>query len=404
MSDVRPPVSTALMLLSNAFDADPRVYSEARALVEAGLRVVIVAWDRDRKCPAREVVDGIEVVRVFPRSTHGRGVGQALVMPRVLASMVAAGLGVRFDSVQAHDFDTLPAAYVLSRLKRKPLLYDSHEDYAGMLHGNIPARLESLIRHVEAWLVRRTDVVLTVGETLRQEFVRRGARQCVVVGNWKNLSEFRLPGEVRAAVRAELGIPSDALVIGFIANLGRERYIAELLEAVHCRPSVHLIIGGNGPMAELAYAAAQEFPNIHYLGFVPPRQVSRFTAATDVSYYAFNTSSPNAVYSAPNKLFEALAAGCALLSGHFGEIGKIVEQEQCGVLVPDFSVASIVAALDECRCGGLLSAWKERAARAGAERYNWEEARKKLLRVYQDVLQTPVAASPESELGKAVLP
>ena len=44
------------MLLSNAFRPDPRVLKEARSLAEAGYEVTVIAWDREGKYPAAELV------------------------------------------------------------------------------------------------------------------------------------------------------------------------------------------------------------------------------------------------------------------------------------------------------------------------------------------------------------
>src|SRR5215469_4561418 len=119
-----------LMLLSNGFDPDPRVHNEARTLVENGYSVRIVAWDRDRARPEEELVDGIEVRRVYLKSTHGRGWTQMLFMPLVFLRMIRIALQGRFDIIHAHDFDTLPPALFLSWLRRTPVVYDAHEDYA----------------------------------------------------------------------------------------------------------------------------------------------------------------------------------------------------------------------------------------------------------------------------------
>ena len=69
-----------LMLLSNAFDPDPRVHREALALVEAGHQVTILCWDRDREAKLTEVVDGIHLERIYVDSTHGRGAVQMLYL------------------------------------------------------------------------------------------------------------------------------------------------------------------------------------------------------------------------------------------------------------------------------------------------------------------------------------
>lgn len=61
---------TILMLLTNAYDPDPRVRQEALALIGMGCRVRLLAWDRDLKAPAAECMEGVEVERVFLSSTH----------------------------------------------------------------------------------------------------------------------------------------------------------------------------------------------------------------------------------------------------------------------------------------------------------------------------------------------
>src|SRR6185437_2616317 len=162
------------------------------------------------------------------------------------------------------------------------------------------------------------------------------SRSTVVVGNWKLLSEYSLKDPIRSQVRQQLNIPGDALAVCFIANLGRERHIPELVQAIMRRPAVHLIIGGTGPQAEMVARAASTHPNIHFLGYVKPHDISRYTMAGDVLFYGFDLANPNAQYSAPNKLFEALAAGKPMISGHFGEIEQIIGKNQCGILVQRF--------------------------------------------------------------------
>ena len=65
-----------LMLVSSAFDPDPRVHQEAASLTQDGCHVNLICLDRDDKAKLHEVIDGIEVDRIRVRSTHGRGSGQ----------------------------------------------------------------------------------------------------------------------------------------------------------------------------------------------------------------------------------------------------------------------------------------------------------------------------------------
>ena len=61
------------------------------------------------------------------------------------------------------------------------------------------------------------------------------------------------------------------------------------------------------------------------MGFVSGKQIADYTCAADVVYYGFDPENPNARFSAPNKLYEALAAGRPLITGDFGEIADVVQ-------------------------------------------------------------------------------
>src|SRR5690242_16984665 len=94
---------TVLMLLTNTYDPDPRVRQEALALLQLGWRVRLVAWDRDRKHPATEVAEGVEIQRIHLRSSHGRGTAQLFFYVLLYIQMFWRGVKTGFDVVHFHD-------------------------------------------------------------------------------------------------------------------------------------------------------------------------------------------------------------------------------------------------------------------------------------------------------------
>ncbi len=376
-----------LMLLTNAFDPDPRVHREARALVQAGHRVTILCWDRDRKAAAYEVVDGIHLERIYVDSTHGRGASQMFYLAKFWAKAFAVARKKEFDVVHAHDFDTLPLGFALARIKKARLVYDSHESYVDMMHG-LPAVVRSAIYHSENFLLKRCDLVITVGDILKEFLQERGARNICVVGNWQDPAKFVFDEGALRQGRSELGISDEQKVIAFIAHLGRERRVPELVDAIRNAPDTHLILGGNGPCAELAQKAADEFSNISYLGYVQPDKVPFYTAMADIVFYGFDPDNPNARFSAPNKLFECLAAGKAMLTGNFGEIGRIVKEWQCGIILEDYAVEKIRSALDEMS-GEQVEKFRRQSAAACRERFSWPVAADILIENYANLRVEP---------------
>ena len=105
---------------------------------------------------------------------------------------------------------------------------------------------------------------------------------------------------------------------------------------------------------------------------------------SDVVFYGFDPGNPNARFSAPNKLFEALAGGKAILTGRFGEIGKITGEERCGTVLESYSAQEIAKALGELNPSTAKEMGK-RGKEAASSKYSWKKAEEALLKSYGDL-------------------
>jgi glycosyltransferase involved in cell wall biosynthesis len=386
-SVARKPPCTVLMLLTNSYDPDPRVRQEALALIRMGCRVKLLAWDRDLKSPAFECMEGVEVERVFLPSKHGRGTTQIFFYAWLYLKMFWRAWRTSFDAVHCHDLDTLPLGFAVGKLKRKPIIYDSHESFPDMLEGNVHPAVQRALVRVENFLIRRIDLLITVGQKLRRHFDQRGARHSVVVGNWKRLEEFSSSDEQNLEVRRRLGIPDDALTVACITQLLHDRKIAELLGAVDACSGVYVIIGGKGILEPMVTEWASRNSRIRYVGFADATGISAYTCASDIVYYGFDPQNPNARFSAPNKLFEALAAGRALITGDFGEIAEVVRQAACGIVLPEYSVKTVQNALLTLSDAQVRNTMSGNAKRFGETAMNWGTGDEILHREYSALLR-----------------
>jgi glycosyltransferase involved in cell wall biosynthesis len=243
---------------------------------------------------------------------------------------------------------------------------------------NVPIWLKKAVYKTENFLLRRIDLLITVGEILRETFEKRGVQHSCVVGNWKDPDKFKFPQEVLNEEKRRLNILNGQLVISFIANLGKERQLAPLIAAVKDIPGISLIIGGDGPFRGVVQEAAQKYSNIIYLGYVHPSKVPLYTTISDIIFYGFDPLNPNSKFSAPNKLFEALAAGKAVLTGNFGEIGEIVRQTRCGLILNSFSEQEIKDNFSKLT-REVLNQLKENASKTALVKYNWKHGNSVLL-------------------------
>ena len=374
------------MLLTNAFDPDPRVYQEAKVLIEKGYKVSILCWDRDPKAPFQENIDGIYVERIYVKSTHGRGSTQIIFLLLFWIKALIKALSKKIDITYCHDFDTLPLGYTISRLKKTKLVYDAHESYVDMLANNVSPLIKKIISVAENYLLKKVDLTITVGDILKESLIKKGAFQVMVVGNWKQLTDFQFSAKVLEEEKTKLGIPKDALVVSYIAHLNPERKIEPLLRSIENEEDVFLVVGGRGPIEKIVRNSAQKHKNIIFLGFVHPLKVPFYVALSDVVYYGFDKNNPNAQYSAPNKLFEALAAGKAIITGDFGEIGYIVKKYNCGLILKDYSIEEIKKAINILKNKNYLIEIQNNSLKIAEKKYNWQMAKENLIKAIDKLL------------------
>jgi glycosyltransferase involved in cell wall biosynthesis len=191
---------------------------------------------------------------------------------------------------------------------------------------------------------RLVDHVVVVAERLApayQALPGYGTARVSVIPNAVKVPPRRLP---RGSVRASLGIPPDAPVVGAIARLARQKRLDRLLDAVARLPeNVHCVIAGEGPVGEALRkqaVAAGIAPRVHFLGY--HADVGDVLDAIDV----FAVTSMQEGMS--NAMLEAMAAGVPIVSTPVSGTDEALRQGTEGAapgLVVDFDAASIADGL-----------------------------------------------------------
>jgi len=368
------------VVTNRGFD-DPRVCMEAEALAQQGHALTVIGWDRDIDKDTDRTQNGVRFMGLKLHSTHGRGITQPLFLSGFWWRAWRVLRRLRPAVIHCHDLDTLPLGLLAARTFRSRLVFDVHDNFPDIMTGHLPSAAVSVLRWIERWLVPRCDLLITVGNRLAEHYRSLGAREAIVVGNWKDPAAYGFKPEDVARARQELGLKPDAVVVSFIANLGWERPVEPLLAAIAGDRRFACVVAGDGKQADLVRRYAAEHENIRYLGRVPPVRVPLLTCVSDVIYSAYDVACPNSRWGAPNKLFEAIAAGKPLLTNDFGEIGEIIRTTGCGVLTDVFAAAPIRAALEQMLSGDARRAMGERA-RELSVRFNRAEAIRCLTSAY----------------------
>jgi len=372
-----------LMFVSNAFVSDPRVYNEAKSLVQAGHEVTVIAWDRERQSPPRQNWDGIEVIRLRTRllpkqhrfdSPFWVGLNLLLWQQQAYRRALILNKETRFDVIHCHDFDTLAIG---TRLKRKlglPLVYDAHEIYGYMMARVFTGRIANIFLWLERRLIRRVDTMITDGEGRKRYFADITGKPILVIMNCKPLQslEYQPPD-------------NKDFTLLYIGTLRKSRMLLELVGAVKQLPGVHCLIGGIGQpgYVQLLKDECSKTANVTFLGRVPFDKVVPMTSKAYAVVCMINPTDCNNRLGMANKIGEAMVCGRPIICTKGTYSGELTEKEEVGLAV-EYTEHALKEAIIKLRDNPELRERLGRnALKAAIAKYNWQKQEEKLLALYQ---------------------
>jgi glycosyltransferase involved in cell wall biosynthesis len=374
--------------------SDSRVLRTARALHEAGHRVLLVGHG-----PAPEGVP--YDVALLPDVPSPFRVRAGLVLRQAPASLMASSAlplywtdgarrrarailrAARPEVVHANDWNTLPLALDAKARWGARIVYDTHEMAVAEYEHSLKWRLAALghVRAIEGQGIARADAVIAVSGGIARALreVYPGLRDPVVIRN--------VPDGVPAPFH-----PTGSIVtVLFHGLLRSNRGLEPILASVPAWPEAFRLVL-RGPCSPGYRAALESKVLAHGLARrvafeppVPPGQVVARAAEADLGLCILPDTSRHNRYALPNKLFEYLMAGLGVVVSPLPDMAEIVESTGCGVLV-QAEPAAIAAALGSLDAAAI-DALKRRALEA-ARTLNWTQESRKLVALY-DALPRP---------------
>jgi glycosyltransferase involved in cell wall biosynthesis len=245
-----------------------------------------------------------------------------------------------------------------------------HTFHGHSLSGYWSSRRNRVLRGVERFLARRTDVLVAVSEQVRDELLAMGIgkpAQFEVIPLGFDLSRFMVDGAERerrrAALRDEWGIPSDAPLVTLVARLAPIKRVDRFLRVARLvaerRPDTRFAIVGDGELHDELRAAPEARALGERLTWAGMRRdVPDVCFASDVVALTSDNEGT------PVSLIEAQAAGVPVVSTRVGGAAAVVPLS--GLVAPDdeAALAERIAELLDDPASAALVAQEQRALTA----------------------------------------
>jgi glycosyltransferase involved in cell wall biosynthesis len=230
---------------------------------------------------------------------------------------------------------------------------------------NIVKRYPPPFRFFEAYCFRRADAIIACGDLVAATLRKKGYRgRLAVIPLPTDPAVFARDARAGAALRAELGIPPEAIVVGYAGKLAEEKGVRTLLRAFLAAPgAARLLLAGAGPLRATLEAdarAAGASDRVRFLGALPHARLVAALSAGDIWVVPSETR-PHWREQFGRAAVEAMACGAAVIVSDSGELPRVVDG--AARVVPEGDVVALQAALS-----GLIADPAARAALACAGR------------------------------------
>jgi glycosyltransferase involved in cell wall biosynthesis len=233
------------------------------------------------------------------------------------------------------------SAAVLGRCPRRVHTFHGH-----LLHGYFSPRVTKAVVVTERAFARHTTKLVAVGRQVRDDLLAAGIGredQYLVVPPGVRLP----PAPTRQQARLDLGLPTDAPVVAFVARLTRVKRPDRFGEVVRrvsaLRPDTVFLVAGEGDcLPDLRTQLTSLGGQVRFLGW--RSDMERIYTAADVTVLTSDNEGM------PVSLIEAASVGCPAVATDVGSVREVVHDGESGFVVAprvDALTAALVRIIDE---------------------------------------------------------
>lgn len=290
-------------------------------------------------------------------------------------------LGNEAQLLVSNDLDTLLPNYLVHRIRRMPLVYDSHEYYTETPELVSRPRVQRIWKAIERSIFPRLRDVITVNESIAALYEKEYGIKLNVVRNIPLLTETAV-----TETRASLSLPAGKNIILMQgAGINIQRGAEEAVEAMQYLDDCVLLIAGGGDVLHLLREKTMKLGLKDKVIFVPKQpyaRLSEYTANADIGLAIDKDTNLNYRFSLPNKLFDYMHCGLPVLASRLPEISRIIEQYNVGAFIENHDPQHIADQISKMvNDPEQMALWKANALQASHE-LNWQHEEKVLIQIY----------------------
>jgi glycosyltransferase involved in cell wall biosynthesis len=287
----------------------------------------------------------------------------------------------QFDLLVANDLDALPANFMISKIKKAILVYDSHEYFTEvpeLINRNF---VRKIWEKMEKWMVPKIIHSYTVCDSIAEIYNKKYGTSMIAIRN--------LPYGHSGSPEFKIKEPWHEKIIIYQGSVNKGRGLELVIKSMQYLENVRFWIIGDGDiindLRRLVNKSKLE-SKILFKGRMLPGELIQYTVQADVGISLEENLGLNYYYALPNKLFDYISAGVPVLVSDFPEMGSLVKKYDIGMATLASDPQELATILKSMlHDSGKIRRWKNNLQKAASE-LCWENEEKKLLDFYREII------------------
>jgi glycosyltransferase involved in cell wall biosynthesis len=270
------------------------------------------------------------------------------------------------DHLLSNDLDTLLPNYLVSKIKRNNLVFDSHEIFSDSPELINRPRVQRFWQGLESFLMPRVKHSYTVCQSLANHFNKKLNVEMKVVRNVPYKTTFdRLKHNNKTLI--------------FQGNYNKGRGLDLAIRCLAYLPDFNLIIVGGG--FEFLKDLSREIgvlDRVEFVGKVPFEHLRDYTKKASIGLLLEEPIGLSFSYSLPNKLFDYIHSDLKIIASPLKEVKSVVDKYKIGVLLNNRSPKDVAAQIELLYSTGFNNSDYELAK----QELNWQKEEEVLASVF----------------------
>jgi glycosyltransferase involved in cell wall biosynthesis len=362
-----------IVSVTNDLVSDNRVHKTCMSLTNMGFNVLLVG----RLLPGSPILTprsySVKRMKLF---FHKGFLFYACYNMRLFLLL----LFTSFDLLLANDLDTLPANFLVSRLKNKPIVYDSHEYFTEVPELVSRHKVRSVWEWLERKMVPKLKYAYTVSGSIAETYTNKYGVEFRTVRNFPFLREQKVGKRVQ--------ISGEKMIL-YQGAVNQGRGLENAIRAMKYISGATLSIAGSGDILEqLRHLVKEEGlgGRVRFFGRLPFDDLSNLTLRADLGLSLEEDLGLNYRYALPNKLFDYVQANVPVLVSDLPEMSAIVRKYSIGEVAVSSEPEDLAAYFAEMLFNEEKRAiWKKNLEKAARE-LTWENEEPVLKEIFQPLL------------------